>query len=149
MLNPDYKQFAQAFATRIIQSDFIGAHQLLAPWLRQTVSAEQIRALIQKQVQEVAEANELEGEFHPSAFEIDSNRCTLDQLKEQESFREPRQIPQGVIAENFRQWMVIEFMPNEQEQDELGIDAWLDWWMIVVEIEGEYRIGFFEIEDPD
>jgi hypothetical protein len=45
--------------------------------------------------------------------------------------------------------MVIQFMPNHEEQDELGIDAWLDWWMILVEVEGAYRIGFFEIEDPD
>ena len=149
MLNPAYRQFAQTFATRIIQSDFDGAHQLLAPWLRQMVSAEQIRALIQKEVQEVAEANELEGEFNPGDFNIDSNSCTLDDLKEEMSFRESRQITQEVTAENFRQWMVIQFMPTQQEHDELGIDAWLDWWMIVVEIEGEYRIGFFEIEDPD
>src|ERR1051325_6532771 len=149
MLDPAYREFAQTFATRIIESDFIGAHQLLAPWLQQTMTAEQIREVIQKQIQEVAEANELEGEFHPSHFEIDSNSCKLDDLKGEMSYREPRPIPNEVTAENFRQWMVIQFMPNHEEQDELGIDAWLDWWMILVEVEGEYRIGFFEIEDPD
>ena len=45
--------------------------------------------------------------------------------------------------------MVIQFQPSEAEQDELGIDAWLDWWMMLVDVEGELRIGYFEIEDPD
>ena len=149
MLDPACREFAEAFATRIIESDFDGAHRLLAPWLRQTVTPEHLRELIQKEVLEVAEANELDGDFHPSHFELDSNHCTLDNLKEDMSWREARPIPDEVTAENFRQWMVIEFMPTRQDQDELGIDAWLDWWMLVVAAEGEYRIGFFEIEDPD
>lgn len=144
-----YKEYAQTFATRIIESDFVAAHKMLAPWLMQTVTPQQLQALIQKEVQEVAEANELEGELHPSSCEIDFNSSTLKDLKAPISYREARPIPEEINEENYRQWMVIQFQPSKQEQDDLGIDAWLDWWMILVELDGEHRIGFFEIEYPD
>ena len=149
MLEQPYRQFAHTFATRIIESDFAGAHKLLAPWLMQSVTPDQIRAMIKKEVQEVAEANELEGEMHPTSYEIDSNSCSLSDLKEIPSYREPRQISDQINEETYRKWMVIQFQPSEAEQDELGIDAWLDWWMMLVDVEGELRIGYFEIEDPD
>jgi hypothetical protein len=40
-------------------------------------------------------------------------------------------------------------MPAEGEDAELDVDAWFDFWMALVEIEGEYKIGYFEFEDPD
>lgn len=149
MLEKPYRQFAETFAAKIIDSDFVAAHEMLAPWLMRSVTPEQLRRLIQKEVQEVAEANELEGDLHPSSYEIDSNICTLRDLKAAPSYKEPRHIAEEINEENFRQWMVIQFQPSEQEQDELGIDAWLDWWMMLVDVQGELRIGFFEIEEPD
>lgn len=149
MLKRAYKDFAQAFAVNIIELDFVAAHRMLAPWLMNSITPEQLRRLIHKEVQEVAEANEIEGEYHPGSYEIDSNICTLQDLKETPSYRDARQIAEQVNEENYRQWMVIQFQPTQQEQEELDIDAWLDWWMIVVEVEGELRMGYFEIEDPD
>ena len=31
----------------------------------------------------------------------------------------------------------------------LDIDAWFDLWMIVVETDEGYGVGYFELEDPD
>ena len=149
MLKPAYSDFAQLFANKIIESDFLAAHQMLAPWLMNSITPEQLRWLIQKEVQAVAEINELEGEYHPSSYELDSNSCTLQALKEELSYRETRQIVKEINERNYRQWMVIQFQPTEQEQYDLGIDAWLDWWMLLVDVAGELKIGFFELEDPD
>lgn len=149
MLEESYRQFAQAFATRIVESDFVAAHQMLAPWLIPAVTAQDLQALVQRKIEEVAEANDLEGELHPGSYDIDWNSSTLEDLKRQPSYREPRQIPEEINEENYRQWMVIQFRPGQREQDELGIDVWLDWWMMLVDVKGEPRIGFFEIEDPD
>ena len=32
---------------------------------------------------------------------------------------------------------------------DVDIDAWFDMWTIVVETDEGYRVGFFELEDPD
>jgi hypothetical protein len=45
--------------------------------------------------------------------------------------------------------MKIQLMPTEEEALELDIDAYLDFWMIVVKIEGAYKVGYFEIQEPD
>ena len=57
------------------------------------------------------------------------------------------QIPEEITQENYRKRLVVEFTPSEEE--EIDVDAWLDFWMIVVEEDGKMRIGYFEIEDPD
>jgi hypothetical protein len=122
---------------------------MFASWLIRAVTPQQLRESIEQEVKEVAEANELEGGLHPTSYEIDSNTCSLEDLKKPPSYREPRRIPEEVNEENYRQWMVVQFQPAPEEQDELGIDAWLDWWMLLVEEDGELKIGFFEIEGPD
>ena len=149
MIDKTYEEFARDFATRVIESDFVAAHRMLAPWLAAVVTPQQIHDLIKKGVEEVKEANDLDGELHPTSFQIDYNSCTLQDLKEMPSYREARKISEEVNDQNFRQWMVIEFQPTEQEQDDLGIDAYLDWWMMLVDVAGEIKIGYFDIEDPD
>jgi hypothetical protein len=149
MIDKTYEEFARAFATRVIESDFAAAHRMLAPWLAATIAPEQIQEMIKKEVEAVKEANELEGELHPTSYQIDYNSCTLQDLKEMRSYREARKISEEINDRNFRQWMVVQFQPTEQEQDDLGIDAYLDWWMMLVHVGGEIKIGYFEIEDPD
>lgn len=146
-LNPIYRDFAERFADAIVAKDFSAAHQLLAPWLQKSVTPKYLAQIIQDKVKEIAEANELDGEFHPGSYEIDWNTCSLEDLNSPRSFEEDRSIPEEVTDKNYRQWMVIQFQPGKEEME---IDAYLDWWMAVVEQEdGEYKIGYFEIEYPD
>jgi hypothetical protein len=149
MLESAYQDFGQTFANLIIKSDYSAAYQMLAPWLQINITQEQLCWLIRQEIQAVAEANELEGEYQPTHYELDSNSCTLQNLKQDYSYRIARQIADEITEQNYRQWMVIQFQPTEQQQYDLGIDAWLDWWMLLVDVDGELKIGFFEIEEPD
>jgi hypothetical protein len=146
-LKQEYREFAERFASAIVVRDFTSAHAMLAPWLQRSMTADGLARMIQNEVQETAEINEIEGELHPGTYEIDSNSCSLQDLQEPRSYAKDRDIAPEVTAENFRQWMVIQFQPAEDE--DLEIDAYVDFWMIVVEIGGEYKIGYFEMEDPD
>lgn len=146
-LKPEYREFAENFAETIIAKDFTSAHQMLAPWLQQSVTPDGLAQMIAAEVQETAEINEIEGNLHPASYDIDSNSCSLADLREPRSYAASRDIAPEVTTENFRQWMVRQFQPSEDE--ELEIDAYVDLWMIVVEIDGEYKVGYFEMEDPD
>jgi hypothetical protein len=146
-LNKSYRKFAAQFAEAVIAKDFTTAHQMLAPWLRRSVTPQQLSRIIKEKVNEIAEANELGGDLHPGSYQIDWNISTLEDLRTPPSYGDERSIPAEVTDKNFRQWMVIQFQPKEEE--ELEIDAYLDWWMMVVEEGGEQKIGYYEIDYPD
>jgi cell division protein YceG involved in septum cleavage len=55
-----YQQFADRFAKAVIARDYRAAHSMLADWLQPTVSAAKLQEMIEKEIQEVCEANEIE-----------------------------------------------------------------------------------------
>jgi hypothetical protein len=168
-MKAEYKQFADTFAQAVTTRDYDKAHTMLADWLQPTVSAAKLQQMIEKEIREVCEANEIEEDVYPDDWQVDGNSTTLESLREEHSYISVRNsawlgeqrgnfstdgdiakpIAEEFTSEQFRKWMCIEFMPNSEAQDELGIDAYLDFWMALAEVNGEYRIGYFELEYPD
>jgi hypothetical protein len=109
-LNTAYQQFAANFAQAVMSKNFAAAHDLLAPWLQQTLSPERLAELIRAEVSLTLAANELEGDFHPQAYEIGWNNCQLTNLLEPRSYAPPREIAAEVTPNNFCQWMKIQLL---------------------------------------
>lgn len=155
MLDPAYRKFAQEFAKKINAEDFEAAHLFFAPWLRSEITPDGLREMVESELRETADAAGLEELIYPKNFQIDSNSCTIDDLREIKKReyaygrRARRPISDEITNENFRQWMVIQFTPAEGEDAELDVDAWFDFWIAIVDVDGEYKIGYFEFEDPD
>src|SRR6185369_3527350 len=145
-MKEEYKEFAEKFAQTIVDEDFDAAHKLLAPWLQKEMSAADFRGVIEKWLREMNEVWGIEELIFPDKFEIDANSSTLASLKQDLSWPEAPKIPDEITEENFRQRMVIEFLPDE-EDERVELDGWFDFWFILVETDGEFRIGSFEIED--
>ena len=150
-MEESYRQFADAFAHSIIRLDYSAPHKMLAPWLQPVITPERLREFVETELQEVAAGFGLEDIIYPKAYQVDGNSCSLRDLREPRSYvtsrRSHESLPPEVTEENFRKWMVIQFTPAPE--DELEVDAWFDWWMMLVEVDGELRIGYFELEDPD
>ena len=144
----EYVEFAARFARKIVDEDFEAAHALFAPWLQEEISPAEFRAVIEKWLWEMNEIWEIDELIFPDEFRVDGNSSDLASLKEQTDWREPRQISDRVTDENFRQWMMIEFMPDEADE-RVELDGWFDFWFILVETGGELRVGFFELTDVD
>ena len=145
---PFYLTLAEDFAKSIVAQDFTAAHQFLASWLQAEMSPDDLKAAIEERLWEMNGHWELEELIYPADFMVSWNSSTLDSLKEVRDWREPRQFSDELTTENFRQWMVIQFMPDENDE-RTEIDAWFDFWFVVAEVNGELKIGFFEFEDPD
>ena len=145
------RQFADTFAHSIIRMDYAAAHRMLASWLQPEVTPERLREFVETELKAVAEGFDLEEIIYPKAYHADGNSCSLNELRAERSYatsrRSSESVPPEVTEENFRKWMVIQFTPAPE--DGLDVDAWFDWWMILVEVDGEYRVGYFEIADPD
>ncbi len=147
-MNEEYKEFAVKFANTITREDFTAAHKFLAPWLQKEISETDFRGVIEKWLLEINEIWGIEELIFPVEFEIDGNSSDLASLKETMSWREPRKFSNDVTDENFRQWLVIKFLPAENDP-RVELDGWFDFWFALVETDGELRIGFFELADVD
>jgi hypothetical protein len=166
-MKPVYKKFADTFAEAVIAKDYNKAHAMLADWLQPRVSAATLQAMIEKEIREVCEANEIDEEVYPTEWRVDGNESTLESISQPQIYTSVRNsgwlgkqqkdsagqlvtpVAQEFTEGQFRKWLSIQFMPDDDTQERLGFDAYLDFWMALAEVNGEYRIGYFEIEDPD
>jgi hypothetical protein len=141
----------ERFARAIIARDYPAAHACFAEWLKRQVSEERLLAAIEKQLGEISEAAELDRIIYPEDFSLSGNSCTLEDVREDRSelygIEPVCAVSPEMTEANFRRWMVIEFLPAADA--EIDVDAWMDFWTAVVEVDGQYRIGYFEIHDPD
>jgi hypothetical protein len=109
------------------------------------MSPADLQELVEARLREMMEYAGCDELTYPVAYEVDGNICTLEDLQEPSSYAPPRPIPPDVTPENFRKWACIQFLADE----EVDIDAWFDLWAILVEADGRYGVGYFELEDPD
>ena len=141
------------FATSIIDDDYEAAHELLAPWLAAQVTPKELEAILVRQ---------FFADVKPVDFLIAGNDSTLAELREH--YREYHKgdttrslasvevfgewgppsihIDEHITLANFRGWMSIDLTP--ELDDPSGLDYLLRLWLIVVDINGEMRIGFLE-----
>jgi hypothetical protein len=155
MSNDEQKAAARVvlepFARAIIAKDYPAAHACFADWLKRQVSEERLQAAIEKQLGEISEAAKLDRIIYPEDFSLDGNSCSLANIREDRSELygiEPIcEISPEMTESNFRRWMVIQFLPAEDA--DIDVDAWMDFWTAVVEVDGQYLLGYFEIHDPD
>ncbi len=136
-MNEAHKTLAGDFARKIINRDYRGARELLAPWLRDALSEADLKSVIEDASKELP---------FPGAFSLDSNSCTLDDLEVDPYSPPTKPLPPQITPENFRQWMVIEFKPDPEL--ETGYDACFDLWMALVDLDG-LKIGYLEPAGAD
>lgn len=143
-----YRKFAQDFAKTIVSQDIGKVHQYFAPWLQKVLSPDDFKTSLESELWATNEVWELKELIYPADFSVSNNSCSLDDLKKPESWRQPRKFPDELTDENFRQWMVIQFLPDEDDE-RIEFDAWFDFWFALAEINDELKIGYFEFAEPD
>lgn len=147
-MNKEFEELASNFAKAVIAQDFDSAHSYFASWLQKEFSPEELQSVIEKWLWEINEIWEIEELIYPADFSIGGNSSSLESLKAESDWREPRRFSPELTDENFRQWMFIGFLPDENDE-RVELDGWFDFWMAVAEENGELKIGYFELEDVD
>ena len=120
---------ATAFGQAIVDKNFTGAHRLLAPWLRRAMPTTKLREFVTTEL--------IEG-VQPVDFATGGNSSELDALRSEYA------IAKQVTPGNFKQWMSIEFTPDPDGGSDL--DFCLRLWIVVVELQGEMKIGYVAAE---
>lgn len=141
-MQPEHETFLVALGSAVVAEDFSAAHNMLADWLQHSITADDLRTRIVAKLRELADEWGFDETRCPKQCEVDEGDMSLAELRS-----EFPDLPPEVTDENFRQWASIQFLPGDDEKVEL--DAYFDWWLLLVEVEGRTAVGHFVIEDPD
>jgi hypothetical protein len=135
-MDESYKEFGATLARAVIARDFAAVRELLAPWLRSAMAPAAVAEAVGLGDEATAIAPE---------YSVESNRRRYEQLKEPDGVP-PRShaFDPGLTADNFRQWMCVEFRPSD-DSDEVPFDL----WMALVEVDGRLAVGYFERTEAD
>ena len=113
-----------ALAKRVVERNFGGAHALLAPWLKQKMTPDDLERMVDSAAGGGAAAEQ---------WTLDEGFLEVGDLVA--SARE-------ITDENYRGWLCIQFEPGAH--DRAARDAAFDLWLAAVEVEGDYRVGLLE-----
>jgi len=132
-----FPEVASKFAEGVIERDYAQAFALTTKGLRTRMNLEEFVEAFENAEKQVVP---------PGTFGLSSNSMTFEELAKQfDELGTP--LPQDIKPESFRLWMCIEFIPDPDDPTEL--DACYDVWGMVVNENGEDRIAYFEIKEPD
>lgn len=124
-----------SLAACIVKRDFAGAQALLAPWLRATLSADDLEAMVDAAADGLAHP--------PHDWSADTGLAGLEDLREPDPYGPPsRPLPPEVTATNFRGWLSIQFAPAPAVHEEQNVCY--DLWLVAVEHEGRVLAGYVE-----
>jgi hypothetical protein len=128
------RAMCDALAKHIVDRRFADAHGLLASWLRDTMTPDDLQRMVDA-------ANE--GLPAPRVWTIDEGFLGVDDLREADPYGPPSEpVSPKVTAENFRGWLCIQFKPEGSEDD--ATNVCFDLWLAAVEDQGVCLAGFVE-----
>jgi hypothetical protein len=147
---------AEEFGRAIVKGDFKAARAVLAPWVQKQLTAKRLKEFVAKHMIE---------DVMPADCVAIGNDSTLDELRSHytEYYKDDRTrnlltveefgtwgppsiaIDDGITPDNFRQWMWLDFTPDEESG--AHVDYCLRLYLIVVEVAGAMKIGYLEPGD--
>jgi hypothetical protein len=127
-------EFARRFAAALVAENFVAARGMLSAALGKKYTPKKLKTLV---------ATESEHSGLPESFSYDDNDTTAAELRA--GGGDIPALPKHVTDQNFVRWCCLQFQPSEDS----GVDACFDFWMAVMEEEGELKVGFFHILPPD
>lgn len=155
-MEESFRVFLSHFANFIINRDYDNAYNCLSDGAKKHISKAKLQEVIEKNFMEVNEVWNVSELIYPASFEIDyGSHIKFDYFKEQEDeenyalFRLSGKIPDDITKNNYRYWANISFLASDEQNEKLELDGWFDFWCILMEVNGEYKIGYFEIHDLD
>lgn len=144
-----HRQFATRMAHCILERDYLGVRNMLAPWLQDKVTPVNLQAFIEQEIHEVAEMVNLPGLF-PADFEIDhGGHMQLADFKTQGQSYALASFGslEGITEANYRDWVCLSLLTGEGQDEE--IDGFYDLWFILIEHEGQLCAAYFEAHELD
>jgi uncharacterized protein (DUF934 family) len=118
-MDDDIRVFGETIGKRALARDWSAVHELLAPWLRATMSVDHVREFFEKEYRASLQANGVEAlQFpeYPEPTVGGNNFMTAAKLREPIEFQggKVRAVPAEVSDQNMRYWMKLQLHCSEE-----------------------------------
>lgn len=142
------RDFGMNLGHRILARDWAGAHQLLAPWLRETLAADDVRRFFEDEYRLTLRDSGIDAMHYP---ECPDPELGGNQFMNATSLREPLSFKPGYVRpiapeltdQNFRYWLKMQLQCSDEQMERLGLDFFAEVWMAIVETAEGLRVGYW------
>lgn len=142
------RDFGIDLGRRALARDWPGVRSLLAPWLRDTLTVDQVREFFEAEYRETLTANGIAVLHHPEHPEpaVDGNNVmTATSLREPISFAggKVRPVPPEVTDANMRFWLSLQLQCSDEQVEALDFDSFCEVWAALVATPEGLRVGYW------
>jgi hypothetical protein len=147
-VDDDIRLFGEALGKRVLARDWNGVHALLAPWMQQSVTADEVRTFFENEYLEALRSNGIEEMHYPEHPdpEVGGNGFT-----NATSLREPiswegnrvRSVAPEVTDANMRYWLRLQLQCSDEQMETFGFDYFSEIWLAVVDNGDGPRVGYW------
>lgn len=140
------RESATAFGKAALDRDWTTAHSLLAPWLRASLSADDLRAFFENGYRSTLREYNIVEMLYPEfpEPEVDGNGHTKP-----DDLREPKPwtahwppVPDELTDANMRYWANIVLHCSDEQMETLDFDYFIQVWAAMVETDEGIRVGY-------
>ena len=147
-MDDSVRSFGEDLGRRALARDWAGVHQLLAPWLQQSMTVDQVRGFFENEYKSTLEDNGIDTLHYPEHPEPQlggNGFTTATKLRETISFQGDRVRPVApeVTDDNVRYWLKMQLQCSDDQMEQLGFDCFCETWMSVVETGDGLRVGYW------
>jgi hypothetical protein len=147
-MDDNIRNFGETLGRAAIARDWNAVHQLLAPWLRDAVSPDQVRLFFEDEYRRTLEASgvaELHHPEYPDPYIGGNDHTNASALREPISWAQGkvRAVPPAVTDENMRFWMKLQLQCSDDQAAALDFDSFCEVWIAVVETPEGLRVGYW------
>jgi hypothetical protein len=149
------RDFLSGFAKCIISQNYNDAYQMFTPGLKEQISKEKFQTAIENNLMETNKEGDINELIYPEDFMVSNGVLEFKDFKNWEEeehyclFQSCKKLPDDVTEDNYRYWGHIAFLVSEEQSLTLDFDGWFDFWCVLVEINNQYSIGYFQINELD
>jgi len=131
------KEFLTELGRALAERKLDEACGYLAGWLPKSARKRLKDELLAKELEVRSEFSDMEiGE--PDGFNLDDNPSSAQELRD-----DGLDLPKEITESNFVRWCCLTVTADDEEW------SLFDLWCAVVDEDGVYKVGYFEVLDPD
>ena len=147
-METNVQEFGDKLGRKVLARDWPGVRELLAPWLRERLSADSVRAFFEDEYKRTLEANdihELMYPEHPDPEVGGNNHTNATELRKPLSWDAGRMrpVPAEVTDATMRYWMRLQLQCSDDQMEALNFDSFAEVWLAVVETSEGLRVGYW------
>ena len=147
-MDDDVRDFGLELGRRALARDWPGVHQMLAPWLQESLTTDEVRAFFEDEYRATLADSGVEGMQYPEHPEPEvggNNFVNATELRKPISFAggKLRNVAPELTDDNVRYWMRLQLQCSDEQMDQLGFDFFCEVWLSVVSTPEGLRVGYW------